>query len=147
MRHWAAFLEATTGRQASQLPGAGAAGGVAFALSAWAGAELVSGTQWLTQLPAFQAVLDRATAIFTGEGQLDRQSLNGKTTGVLAALGRSRNIPVVAFAGRVTLTADEWQEAGFTAVQELPPHPLNQAGRALSACAAEAMTNLRSWTL
>ncbi|OYT71550.1 MAG: glycerate kinase [Chloracidobacterium sp. CP2_5A] len=138
LRRWADLLEATLGRQARDLPGAGAAGGAGFALAAGLGAELVSGAQWLTSLPIFQAALTQAKAIVTGEGQLDQQSLSGKTAGFLTTLGRARNTPVIAFAGRVALAEADWRAAGFTAVYELPPHPPKQAYRVLSACVADS---------
>ncbi len=142
MHHWADVLEATTGRRVRDLPGTGAAGGTAFALVAWFGAERALGAHWLTEHPRFQTELTRATALLTGEGQLDEQSLQGKSTGFLAALGAQRNLPVVAFAGRVRLTEKQWRAAGFTAVYELPPHPPSQAGRTLSGCVAKALAGM-----
>ncbi|MCS7078571.1 MAG: glycerate kinase [Chloracidobacterium sp.] len=141
LRHWADLLEATFGRPARDLPGAGAAGGAGFALAAWLGAELVSGAQLLTGLPLFQAALAQATVILTGEGQLDRQSLAGKTTSHLAALGRARNVPVLAFAGRILLAETDWRTAGFAAVYELPPHSPQQVRRVLAACVADALAH------
>ncbi|QUV94097.1 glycerate kinase [Chloracidobacterium aggregatum] len=142
LHHWAEVLEAVTGRRVRDLPGTGAAGGTAFALVAWLGAERVLGARWLTEHPRFQAELTRATALLTGEGQLDEQSLHGKSTGFLAALGAQRHLPVVAFAGRVRLTEAQWRAAGFTAVYELPPHAPNQAVRTLSGCVARALAGM-----
>lgn len=139
LRRWADLIEAASGRSARDLSGAGAGGGAGFALAAALGAELIPGAQWLTSLPAFQAALERATDIVTGEGRLDQQSLRGKTTGFLAALGRARNLPVIAFAGRVALAEADWRAAGFAAVYELPPHPPKQTQRALSACVAASL--------
>ncbi len=142
MHHWADVLEAATGRSVRHLPGTGAAGGTAFALVAWLGAERVMGARWLIEQPRFQAELTRATALLTGEGQLDEQSLQGKSTGFLAALGAQRNLPVVAFAGCVRLTEAQWRAAGFTAVYELPPHPPRHAGRTLSGCVTKALAGM-----
>lgn len=139
LRHWADVLEGAFGRRVRDLPGAGAAGGAGFALAAGLRAELISGAQLLIGRPAFQAALAAATVVLTGEGCLDRQSLAGKTTGCLAALGRARNVPVVTFAGRVALEEAEWRAAGFTAVYELPPHAPRQAGRVLATCVAAAL--------
>lgn len=139
LRHWADVVEDTSGRRARDLPGAGAAGGAGFALAAWLGAELVSGAQLVTDRPPFQAALAQAKVILTGEGRLDRQSLAGKTTACLAAAGRARNVPVVAFAGRVALDETEWRAAGFTAVYELPPHAPRQVKQVLVTCVAAAL--------
>ncbi len=132
LQHWTDVVEHTFGRRARDLPGAGAAGGAGFVLAAGLGAELTPGAPWLTECLSFQTALAQAAAIVTGEGQLDHQSLAGKTTGYLAKLGCARNIPVIAFAGRVALTETDWRSAGFTAVYELPPHRPRHARQALA---------------
>ncbi|MGQ9897364.1 MAG: glycerate kinase [Acidobacteriota bacterium] len=142
LRHWADVLEATTGHCVRDRPGAGAAGGTAFALFAWLGAEQTSGACWLTEQPPFQTELARATVLLTGEGQLDEQSLHGKSTGFLATVGAQRGLPVVAVAGRIRLTERQWRAAGFAAVYELPPHLPSRAGRTLSHCVTTALTEM-----
>ena len=79
LRHWAAVVAATTGTDWSAAPGAGAAGGVGFAALAVLGAEPRSGIAVVLNLAGFEAALDGAALVITGEGSLDAQSLAGKT--------------------------------------------------------------------
>jgi glycerate 2-kinase len=119
LRRWAALVTEATGHDWSQAPGAGAAGGVGFAALAVLGAEQRSGIDMILDLVGFGAALDRADLVITGEGSLDTQSLAGKAPiGVARAAARC-GVPVIAVAGRCTLTPEQAREAGITAV-----HPL-----------------------
>ncbi|WP_062303938.1 glycerate kinase [Demequina subtropica] len=69
-------------------PGAGAAGGVGYALHAW-GAALVEGARQMARLTGLDAVARSADLVITGEGRFDAQSVLGKVTGhALAAFPR-----------------------------------------------------------
>jgi glycerate kinase len=62
----------------------------------------------------------------TGEGSLDTQSLSGKAPVGVALAAARRQVPVVAVAGRNTLTARQLAAAGISAVytlSELEPDP------------------------
>jgi glycerate 2-kinase len=64
--------------------------------------------------------------VITGEGSLDTQSLAGKAPVGVARAAARHGVPVVAVAGRSTLTADQLAEAGIAAVYtlgELEPDP------------------------
>lgn len=68
-------------------PGAGAAGGVGFALSAW-GATLTSGAAFVAEATGLAAQLRGCDILITGEGRFDDQSLTGKVVGsILSAAG------------------------------------------------------------
>jgi glycerate 2-kinase len=126
LRHWAAVVAAAVGRDWSHAPGSGAAGGVGFAARAVLGAGSRPGIGLVLELAGFAAALDGADLVITGEGSLDAQSLAGKApVGVARAAGRL-GIPVVAVAGRSTLTEAELATAGITAVyplSDLEPDP------------------------
>ena len=61
--------------------GYGAAGGVAFGLSALLGAEIVSGVQTLAALIDLDGKIASADYVITGEGSFDSQSFSGKVVG------------------------------------------------------------------
>lgn len=71
-------------------PGAGAAGGTGYGLSAVLGAELVSGFAYLADLSHLHEKLDWCDAVIIAEGALDEQSLSGKGTGEIMKLARAR---------------------------------------------------------
>ena len=138
LRRWAAVVAAAIGTDWSQVPGAGAAGGVGFAALAVLGATRRPGIELVLDLAGFETALDGADLVITGEGSLDAQSLAGKTpVGVARAAGR-HGIDVVAVAGRSTLTPAELAAAGIAAA-----YPLSDLEPDLERCRAEAASLLR----
>jgi glycerate kinase len=128
LRRWADVTEAAAGRPAAfrDAPGAGAAGGIGFAALLFLGARMRPGIELLLELASFGARLDRARLVITGEGSLDRQTLHGKApVGVARAAAAHRPaVPVVAVAGRCTLTPDELRAVGIArayALSDLEP--------------------------
>jgi glycerate 2-kinase len=119
LRRWAAVVAETTGTDWSRAPGAGAAGGVGFAALAVLGAERASGIEVVLDLVGFDAALEGTDLVITGEGSLDTQTLAGKAPVGVARAAARHGIPVVAVAGRSTLTEDELAAAGIAAVYTL----------------------------
>jgi glycerate kinase len=88
------------GKQAeANTPGAGAAGGLGFAMLAFFGATLRSGIDIVSDAVALRRRLEGADLCITGEGRLDASSLSGKTVGGVAGLCRSMGVPCVALVG------------------------------------------------
>ena len=138
LRRWAAVVAAETGTDTSLAAGSGAAGGVGFAARAVLGAESRAGIGLMLGLAGFDAALAGADLVITGEGSLDTQSLAGKApVGVARATARL-GIPVVAVAGRSTLTDRQLAAAGIAAV-----YPLSDLEPDPERCRAEASTLLR----
>jgi len=133
LRRWAAVVAEATGTDWSQAPGAGAAGGVGFAALAVLGAEPQPGIGLVLDLVDFGAALDGAALVITGEGSLDTQTLAGKAPVGVARAAARRGIPVVAVAGRSTLTAAQLAAAGISAVytlSDLEPDPARSSAGA-----------------
>ena len=149
LRRWAGLVAGATGHDWSQAPGAGAAGGVGFAALAVLGAQQRSGIDMILDLVGFDAALDGADLVVTGEGSLDTQSLAGKAPVGVARAAAARGIPVVAVAGRSTLTSEQARAAGITAI-----HPLSglepDLARSMAGAAALleriARDQLASWS-
>jgi len=138
LRRWAAVVAAATGTDWSQVPGAGAAGGVGFAALAVLGATRRPGIELVLDLAGFETALDGADLVITGEGSLDAQSLAGKTPVGVARAAARRGMAVVAVAGRSTLRDAELAAAGIAAV-----YPLTDLEPDLERCRAEAARLLR----
>jgi glycerate kinase len=83
-----------------QLPGSGAAGGLAGGLAAL-GATLVPGFDLVAEAGGLADEIDRAELVVTGEGFLDEQSFRGKVVGEVAELAARANVPVLAVVGEV----------------------------------------------
>jgi glycerate 2-kinase len=83
------------------LPGSGAAGGLGAAFAAL-GAELVPGAPAVLELVGFDERLAGCDLAITGEGQVDRTTLEGKAPGVVATRCAAAGVRCVVFGGRVT---------------------------------------------
>jgi len=127
------------GGELATMPGAGAAGGTAFAAVALLGARIVSGIDLLLDLVRFPQALGRADTVVTGEGSLDEQSLAGKAPWGVARAAARAAVPVVAFVGRSALTTDAARAAGFADVRALTDLEPD-----LERCQREAATLLTS---
>ncbi len=88
-------------RELMELPGAGAAGGIAFGLMAGAGAELLSGSSLVSDWLDLEARLAAADLVLTGEGSFDASSWGGKGPGALVERALALGKPAHVFAGRV----------------------------------------------
>lgn len=95
-------IQTCLGRNVADIPGAGAAGGFGAGMVAFFGAELRPGIEAVLDLVRFDDLLIGCDLVFTGEGQLDAQSLDGKAISGIARRARSRGVPVVAIVGGVT---------------------------------------------
>ncbi|GAA1947759.1 glycerate kinase [Kitasatospora viridis] len=119
LTRWAEVVRETTGRDVSQAPGAGAAGGVGFAALALLGATMRPGIELLLDLLGFDEAVRGARLVVTGEGCLDEQTLHGKAPAGVAAAATGAGVPVAAVAGRLELAESEWRGFGFVAAYAL----------------------------
>lgn len=87
-------------RHVADLPGAGAAGGLGAALAAL-GAELVQGAELVLELIGFRDRARAADLVVTGEGTVDRTTLEGKAPGAAAQICAEERVRCVVFGGRV----------------------------------------------
>ena len=121
LAHFADVAAQTTGADMRQIPGAGAAGGFGGGFLALAHAVLRPGAELVLDVVDFQRQLEGADLVVTGEGRLDRQTLNGKAPYAVAAAARAQHIPVVAIAGAVDLPESELEASGIRKVIAAAP--------------------------
>ncbi len=86
------------GRDIRNLPGTGAAGGLAGGLAAL-GAQLVPGFELVAERLELAERVGRADLVVTGEGRLDRQSFDGKAVGGVVGLARAAGVPYLVVVG------------------------------------------------
>jgi glycerate 2-kinase len=82
--------------------GAGAAGGLGFGLMSFCGAEVRPGFDVVAEAVGLESKIKDADVVITGEGSLDRQTLEGKTPAGVARLAQKLNRPVFAIVGRAS---------------------------------------------
>jgi glycerate kinase len=80
--------------------GAGAAGGLGFGLMSFCGARMRSGFDVVAEAIGLESKIKRADIVITGEGSLDRQTLDGKAPAEVAAIARRNGKRVFAIVGR-----------------------------------------------
>ncbi|HEV3243142.1 MAG TPA: glycerate kinase [Chthoniobacterales bacterium] len=81
-------------------PGAGAAGGLGFGLMSFCGATIRPGFDVIAGSIGLEAKMKDVDLVITGEGSLDRQTLEGKTPAGVARLARKLGKRVFAMVGR-----------------------------------------------
>ena len=102
---WADELERRVGRHERETPGAGAAGGVGFALLAiqdsFRAFALRPGIELVMEATGFDEKLAEADLVITGEGRVDAQTAFGKTAMGVARRAAAAGKPSIAVGGGV----------------------------------------------
>jgi glycerate kinase len=80
--------------------GAGAAGGLGFGLMSFCGTTIQPGFDVVAEAVGLESKMKDVDLVITGEGSLDRQTLEGKTPAGVARLARKLGKKVFAIAGR-----------------------------------------------
>lgn len=101
LAHWAMILHRQFGKHIHQLPGAGAAGGVAGMMHAAFGAQLVNGADLVLSWAGFDRLLAACDWVITGEGRIDEQTEFGKGPGLVASRAHQLGKPVIGLSGGV----------------------------------------------
>jgi len=100
------------GKDAAVALGAGAAGGLGFALI-HLGAQRLAGISTVMEIVGFAQELDKADLVITGEGCLDDQTLHGKVAMGVAQGAAKLGVPCVVLAGEVRLGKREISNVGI----------------------------------
>jgi glycerate kinase len=116
----------------AQRPGAGAAGGLGFALQLL-GSRFASGAEVVAALIGLDEALRGADWAIAGEGRTDAQTLLGKAPFVVATAGARANVPVSLLSGAVDATALPALATTFAGCFALPGGPAT-----LGECIAQA---------
>jgi len=82
--------------------GTGAAGGLGFGLLSFCDATIRAGFEVVAEAVGLEAKMKNTDLVITGEGSLDRQTLEGKTPSGVARLARKLGKPVFAIVGRAS---------------------------------------------
>ena len=121
---WARLARKTTRRDPASEPMAGAAGGIAGGLWAFAGAELRPGAALVLDALAFDDRMRGSFAVVTGEGRLDEQTLQGKALWEVATRCRQAGVPCYAVVGVDALDAFGKRLLNIEVAAAAPPERL-----------------------
>ncbi len=115
MKNFANVSNRFTNTDYTKNPGAGAAGGLGYALMSYLNARVESGIDLVLKTIDFSNLIKDYEYVITGEGKLDRQSVMGKTPIGVSKLAKSQNKKVLVFAGSITNDYEEYNSFGIDA--------------------------------
>ena len=119
--HYAQIIKEQLGKDMANEKGAGAAGGLGFALLAFCNGHLKPGIDIVIKYSNLDEKVQGASYIITGEGSIDRQTKFGKTPYGVAQVAKKYDIPVIAVAGNVGSGVEELYELGFNSILSIMP--------------------------
>ncbi len=100
-------------------PGAGAAGGLGFALACVLGGAMHSGAAYMADRTRLDHAICASDLVITGEGRLDAQTLRGKVAGEVIRRARQWQVPVALVAGSIACDEEELAAMGLAAARAL----------------------------
>jgi len=113
LAHLAERIKNQLGLNIRDLPGAGAAGGLAAGAVAFLDGRLVSGVDEVIVQNHLKEELADADWVITGEGRFDTQSLRGKVVSGVAGAAREAGAKVAVLAGQVLLSPELYRRSGI----------------------------------
>ena len=125
LTHFDKILQRNLNRSVGNVPGAGAAGGLGAGLMAFLNASLKSGIEIVTEATQLSKRFADADLVITGEGQINFQTVFGKTPVGVAKVAKIHNIPVIAIAGSIADSSDGVYDAGIDAMIDIVPEPMS----------------------
>jgi glycerate kinase len=128
LKHLDRIVSGQLGREASQIPGAGAAGGAAYGMHCFLNARFIGGAEYVLNINGVSQYLSAHTVdyIVTGEGRMDAQTLNGKFIQGVLEMAAPFGVPVLAVCGASDIPSEVLRAASSLTVLEVsdPSKPL-----------------------
>ncbi len=103
-------MQALTGNDVRNVPGAGAAGGIGAGAVAFLGAQLLPGIDTLLDLCQARQAIAEADLVMSGEGKIDDQTLHGKVVKGVGDVCRQHNVPFNVICGTLEASAAELKQ-------------------------------------
>lgn len=119
MRNYRDVIRSHFGIDCDTIEGAGAAGGLGAALKVFLHANMRSGIETVLELIGFDALLNGADLVVTGEGRADRQSCCGKVMQGVGRHAQAKGIPAVGLCGSIGDGAEQLYADGITTLYAL----------------------------
>jgi len=114
LAHLANIVSKQIGRDIN-VPGAGAAGGLAGGAIAFMNADVVSGIETIMAHSNLLIELESADWVITGEGSFDSQSLYGKVVSGILKSALQSHTRLAVLAGQVDILQQEYEKIGIAA--------------------------------
>jgi glycerate kinase len=116
LQKFSSIIRRDLGKEISDVPGAGAAGGLGGGLMAFLDAKLVSGIGLVMDIVGLKDKIRHSDFVVTGEGRYDQQTASGKTPMGIAMAAKEIGVPVILIAGSIA-------DAALTSNIKIADHP------------------------
>jgi glycerate kinase len=124
LARYAEVAREATGRDVANQAGAGAAGGLGAGLLFFTPARLRPGVAIVLETTGFDAMVEQADLVITGEGRTDFQTAMGKAPVGVAAAAKRWGVPVVCLSGGLGDGAGDVLAKGIDALASVVPGPM-----------------------
>ncbi len=138
LKHFAGVLQQKTNRKVADIPGTGAAGGIAAGLMSFFDIELKKGIDLIIEASGIKNEISSTDLLITGEGKIDAQTLEGKVVAQIASLAFENKIPAIAFCGLLEADKSVTEKLKLLAIESLVTPAVNKE---------EAMANAKTWLM
>ena len=116
LMHICEIVKRDVGVDVTTLVGGGAAGAMAGGMYSFFGAKLRMGIDVVLDTVRFDELLCGADVVFTGEGKIDNQSLQGKVVAGVAKRASAKGVPTVAVVGGIDGDISDVYDIGVNSV-------------------------------
>ena len=135
MMNWAKIVKKHNSEET--FPGSGAAGGLGYTFRNLLRAELQNGFEQISKIARLEEQISTADIVISGEGALDKQSLNGKVPIGVAKICLKYSKPLIIVCGKNKLSPLEYHEAGISKVltlMEIAKYPFKERFQLIADC-------------
>ena len=116
LKHFAEIVKRDLGLDNATVPGTGAAGGMGFGMLSLLNSELKMGIETVLDTVDFDAQLQDADYVFSGEGKIDTQSLRGKVVIGVANRTKKAGVKLISIVGDIGDDIQEAYDLGVTGI-------------------------------
>ena len=139
------IIKKDIGKEVSEIPGAGAAGGLGAGIMAFMDGNLRTGVDIVLDKVGLDSLLDSADLVITGEGGLDFQTVYDKAPIGVAKMAQKKKIPTIAISGMLGKDFHVVHAHGIEAAVSLTNGPMSleeasdNAYNLIKECAEESL--------
>lgn len=124
LKHLSEIIKIQFNMDISDIPGAGAAGGLGAGLIAFCNSPIEPGIEKVLDIVNIDLHLSKADLVITGEGRIDEQSKYGKVPVGVGKRAQKYDVPVIALVGSVGDGAREVYDYGIDAIIDIVNKPM-----------------------
>ena len=122
---YARVAQEVTGKDAAEIAGAGAAGGLGAGFLFFTEGRLCPGVDVVLETANFEEMVKQADLVLTGEGCTDYQTAYGKAPVGVSTLARAYGVPCICLSGGLGEGCSAVREKGIDALSSTAPGPLS----------------------